>query len=323
MSQNFRIVTSENGAMHERLFDELGDAILILRKSNETNDLITDVHFLDPFTWEWLIVKFAEGIASYVAGKTFQEVFFPSISNAKVIEALSHKIEEAVSILQKYIDEKFEMHDAQIAQRQVYTIYTLLREYTNAPHGDIGRLSTVNHDATELWNFVYLRGEAAFIPGCLAASLKVAALWTRYRETKDNGDRQNVKEFIEIAIQSISNWKAEIYKRNHVFELTEITTNCSSEDVNVPHEGGPGKYNLSEWTCWSDFRANGNNFSFSSDPGKPHRDEAYGNSVSKAAQRRNIWLNQRDVVEPFVIKNLIYPADYIIARLKDAQAAIK
>lgn len=292
-----------------------------------------DVYVAEPFTWAWLGIKLAEGVVSYIGGKIFSEAFFPEYSNADVVNALSRKIEEAVRLLQQYIDTRLEQQIIDTSQRKLYSIYTLLREYTNAPRGDAGRLSTVNAEATILWDLLYSRGDAAFIPACLAASVKVAALTTRYKETRDAGDRRNVIEFLDIAINGIGRWLEKIYTANHVFELTPLavidctdTRQCEVEPRFQKQSGDEAAITAPlrcyrVYKCTSSFRANGIANNFESE-WLTDKDDSFDQAMSRARGPYENWVARRDVIEPYVNQQLLMPARFILEKLAECRTKV-
>jgi len=336
MPPHVTVMTSSSAGLAEGIAESLGQSLLLIAHDPApSGEGEVEVQVIEPFTWAWLGLKLVEGVVAWVGGKVFQQAFFPDVSNSQVVEALSRKIDEAVQILQQYIDARIDAETVDVAQRRLFSVYTLLREYANAPTGDPGRLSNVNATATELWNILYSRGQAAFIPACLAASLKVAALWTRYSESKHPGDRINVIEFLDLAIGSISKWKELIYNHNHVFELTPVAIDGECHDDGQGGASGRGGGGVKpfiensrghgllqmECTAWARFRANGQEFKYWG--GGTTGDAARNRASAQAYTAYNVWNNRKVVVEPYVRENLILPAEYIVTKLTECRSSVR
>lgn len=294
-----------------------------LNESREPIERTLVVRVIEPFTWAWVGVSLATGVVGWIGGKAFQLAFFPDATNNQVIDALSRKIDEAFQKLQKYIDARLEAQVIDFAQRKCSSIYRLLIEYSNDPQG--GDLQAINRDANELWDLLYQRGDAAFIPSTIAASLKSAALYARYLQSgNDAGARKNVIDFLDLSISSLSAWKDQIYQRNHIFELTELgPVSCTHEDQFEPNpkrlDTGPeGRPFSHHWWCRTSFRANGLEYIGQSGD-RPNEDNARNAALNNAAAQRAGWLERRDIHEPFVNENIILPAEAMLTKLSEAR----
>lgn len=305
-------------------------ALVVSHSADVEPSGLVAIKVVEPFTWAWLGIKLAEGVVSYIGGKLFQEAFFPDVSNNDVIDALSRKIDEAVQRLQKYIDAKLEQKLVDTAQRKVFTLYALMREFENDPTGDPARLSIINAESRELWDLLDGRGEAAFIPACHAASLKLAALSIIQRKSKSKGGLQNMVEFAELAITRITAWQQAIWENNFIYELTPPACNrdrdcgCSNAPP-FKTTAGPGEgsgYAFGNCSCAASFRVNGRTLTFQGEGSgtiSSAEDDAFKSAMQRAGGSYRNWKNQKDVILPQVQSELIAPSGWMLMQFGQAR----
>ncbi len=328
MSSPFLLQPNRPDGISAVLQREIGDAVLLVSPRTETQPVAIQV--VEPFTWAWVGIMLAEGVLAYVGGKIFEAAFFPNSKNEDLIRFISAKIDEAVAKLQRYIDEALEELTVRNALRDSLGLYNSLREHVTDPGAT--DLKSINQRANELWSELFRRRESAFMPACLTASLKAATLHTRFLEAskaEKNGARENLIRFLDEAIASLSQWKEEIFRKHHIFELTDVELPACHDEPEF--DPGPRSPTLDEsfslrriihhWTCSTGFRANGRPFTFSSGD-RRNQDDAFNDVMNQAQAAFAVWRRRRDETEPFVRDNILIPGEAIIARLREARASV-
>jgi hypothetical protein len=331
MSQPLTLEIGPNPELLKILETTIGDSLLVITPKTDARPVLIQV--VEPFTWAWLGIKLAEGVVAYIGGKLFEAAFFPNTNNETLIRAISEKIDEAVLKLQRYIDEALE---AQVVEEQIRTglaLYNSLREHANDPGGT--DLKDINVRASVLWSQLYQRGESAFLPACLAASLRSAVLNTRFLEAEKadkKGARANLIGFLDEAIASLSLWKDKIFNRYHVFELSELPLPICHDDPEIDPGPGPKTPAFAEptfirrivhhWSCFTSFRANGSEYRFPNRFDHSVEADAFNEVFNNAHASYDQWVKRRNETEPFVLDNLLIPAETIIAHLREARASL-